>query len=68
VRPFCIIIDGWTHGLVLSGDGPGLEEDDCAGAEDAGEEDAADGPSEHVFLMPFNFPFHPPYDSGLYDT
>jgi hypothetical protein len=56
VRPFLVDIDGWPHGFVFRAYGEGLE--------GGGEEE----PEEDVYFMPFNFPFHPPYDSGSYST
>jgi hypothetical protein len=55
VRPFLVEVDGWQHGFVLRASGEGLEGD----VEDR---------DEYLDFMPFGFPFHPPYDSGSYDT
>jgi hypothetical protein len=56
VRPFLVVVDGWAHGFVFRAFGGGLEGGD--------EED----PDEGVYFKPFDFPFHPPYDSGSYST
>jgi hypothetical protein len=56
VRPFLVKIDGWSHGFVFKGYGLGLEDG------------SGEAPDEAVYFKPFDFPFHPPYDSGSYST